>query len=772
MNLSIWVNSLVFLSAFILLQTVKKGETNLCEYNEEYELICRRPMMDEKVLLFFKYLGVFINSVVNFFASLLLLFNDMFLMEQGAGIQNLGFLSDMYNYGTMISSALFDMINVVIDHEYLIPVSNGGRSQPPIKQKGKMTSWKEDLIRELNKMTTEHINELSVIVDRMGMDKSEISEWTEVVKEQIADRYKGFVDEARELQEKLLHSIEELLQQSQDLCKQLRIKMPPCGSTNLSLAQEKTLLKSRVSEYEGLVKTRMNEINALKKRQNDVCKSLGVEPILIPESPLPTMEDIDKFVNHIESLENERFSREAKFLEIKCNILGIVQELGIKPSLEIEKTICSPDDSLFLVTEYNMKWLNEYYDSLIEQKQQAENEISHLRETVCSLWEKLDEDLKVKNEFLEKHVGNSLATLEAFRQEVKRCEHLKKANIEKFIKTMRQELMSYWDKCHFSAAERESFEYFNDNLYTEDLLMFHEIEVDKMKKYYETNKETLMMLERREEYWKRKTELEDRENDPNRYKNRGGTLLKEEKERNGLTKKLREMELVLLEAAKAFEEENNRPFLSWGRTIPDIIEKTREDYEITKKQQLSAKKQQRNLTPTPVKSGILGSMFSGSKRNLLTLTPAPSTPSSCKRKLPPTHLFSSSKKKTPVREVPVLKVNDKTLVQQLKGKSTGQKKKIRYSHERKKRMEKIRRLSKLLNDKKKSSDSMDYKDFEKSMIEKSSCRSTLFKDQIGILAEPLPSTSKSPSTPRRPGTLARTHTYTKLKTAPGLNLDI
>lgn len=87
------------------------------------------------------------------------------------------------------------------------------------------------------------------------------------------------------------------------------------------------------------------------------------------------------------------------------------------------------------------------------------------------------------------------------------------------------------------------------------------------------------MLERREEYWKRKIELEEKESDPNRYKNRGGTLLKEEKERNGLTKKLRDMELELLEIATRFEETYNKPLMSWGRTIPDIIESTREDYE-------------------------------------------------------------------------------------------------------------------------------------------------------------------------------------------------
>ncbi|KAK9732403.1 hypothetical protein QE152_g12890 [Popillia japonica] len=124
-----------------------------------------------------------------------------------------------------------------------------------------------------------------------------------------------------------------------------------------------------------------------------------------------------------------------------------------------------------------MSSIDQYYESLVQQKIQTENEIAHLREKVCMLWEKLDEDIKRSNEFLQKHTGNSVTTLQAFQQEVKRCDRLKKAYIEKFIKTMREELLQYRDECHFSSAfssaERESFEYFHDNLYTEDLLTFH-----------------------------------------------------------------------------------------------------------------------------------------------------------------------------------------------------------------------------------------------------------------------------------------------------------
>lgn len=70
--------------------------------------------MDERITLFFRYMGIFLNSILQFSISLAILFNEIFVVQEGGGIQNLGTLSDMYNYGTLISSSLFDMIHVVM----------------------------------------------------------------------------------------------------------------------------------------------------------------------------------------------------------------------------------------------------------------------------------------------------------------------------------------------------------------------------------------------------------------------------------------------------------------------------------------------------------------------------------------------------------------------------------------------------------------------------------------------------------------------------------
>lgn len=65
---------------------------------------------------------------------------------------------------------------------------------------------------------------------------------------------------------------------------------------------------------------------------------------------------------------------------------------------------------------------------------------------------KLKIDLVGREQFHKKYAENSLETLEALRQELKRCENLKRANIKIFVDNIRQELQQIWKQCHCSES--------------------------------------------------------------------------------------------------------------------------------------------------------------------------------------------------------------------------------------------------------------------------------------------------------------------------------
>lgn len=70
-----------------------------------------------------------------------------------------------------------------------------------------------------------------------------------------------------------------------------------------------------------------------------------------------------------------------------------------------------------------------------------------------------------------------------------RLEELKRQNIEKFIHSVRQDLVTWWDRCYVSDTERQGFTPFHAEIYTEELLQLHEAQVEKYEELYTSNKE-------------------------------------------------------------------------------------------------------------------------------------------------------------------------------------------------------------------------------------------------------------------------------------------
>lgn len=100
-------------------------------------------------------------------------------------------------------------------------------------------------------------------------------------------------------------------------------------------------------------------------------------------------------------------------------------------------------------------------------------------------------------------------------------------------------------------------------------------------------------------------DLEIRKDDPNRYKNRGGELLREEKERKIISNQLPKVEEELLDLVMEYEKENDAPFLLNGLSISAIIQNTWDEYKENRHVVLSARKHARETSRvTPSKSRV------------------------------------------------------------------------------------------------------------------------------------------------------------------------
>lgn len=85
-------------------------------------------------------------------------------------------------------------------------------------------------------------------------------------------------------------------------------------------------------------------------------------------------------------------------------------------------------------------------------------------------------------------------------------------------------------------------------------------------------------------------ELEENAPGPNRYNNRGGQLLNEEKERNKLAKQILQIEEMLFDLAGKYRQNHGIYFTTYGTTVSDYLTNFHDERENTKKQRLSARK--------------------------------------------------------------------------------------------------------------------------------------------------------------------------------------
>lgn len=118
-----------------------------------------------------------------------------------------------------------------------------------------------------------------------------------------------------------------------------------------------------------------------------------------------------------------------------------------------------------------------------------------------------------------------------------------------------------------------------------------------------------------------------------RYNNRGGHLLKEEKERNTLAKNVSTIEKDITILAQQYMSRNATPFLTFVHTVEAYIGHLHAELENSWKLMLSARKTQRENT-----------VVNGIGKSILSQICTTQLPSSSKQKLAMTPLTQTQKK--------------------------------------------------------------------------------------------------------------------------------
>ncbi|XP_041109763.1 protein regulator of cytokinesis 1-like isoform X2 [Polyodon spathula] len=463
------------------------------------------------------------------------------------------------------------------------------------------------------------------IWDNIGIQEEQRVERMEAVKKHIELLMNEMIIEEENLKLRILKNISACREELDILYHELSLEPYQIDLNQTVLQLEKDLR----TKLEDLVKEktdRLKELKSLQEKEKSLCIDLCATPYYIPTGSIPSHQQLQDLKEHIKCLSLERESRVEVFSGLRQEISRLMNEIGHNPETTLEKDAVCDDADTFLLTSENIKALKLIVCQLEVKKETLISTRDDLVEKVSNLWNRLEFSQEDKSHF-ENYIKGSLSDeVRKLQNELDRLDELKRANMQEVIENIRHELMEYWDKCTFSTEQRESFTAFYSDNFKEELLIKHEEELARLKNYYDQCKVLFDAVNKWEQNWHLFQDFEKKASDPNRFSNRGGTLLRESKERAKIQKMLPKLEEEIKGYIEAWEAEQGTAFFVKGQRFMDYVANQWEELKTLKEKEKSQRLKKGDnsaLRTPPVKRPHGGTtiMNTPSKTRKLACTP-------------------------------------------------------------------------------------------------------------------------------------------------------
>ncbi|XP_069899396.1 protein regulator of cytokinesis 1 isoform X4 [Dipodomys merriami] len=498
--------------------------------------------------------------------------------------------------------------------------------------------------------------DLREIWELIGIPEDQRLQRTEVVKKHIKDLLDRMIAEEESLKERLIKSISVCQKELNTLCSELRVE-PFQEEGEVTILQLEKDLRTQVELMRKQKKDRKQELKLLTEQDQELCEILCLPPYDIDSMLVPSIEDLNQLRKHVTALRQTKNSRHEEFVNIKRQIILCMEELEHTPDTSFERDVVCEDEDAFCLSLENIATLQKLLQQLEMRKSQNEALCEGLRGQIRELWDRLqipEEERKAMDTFM---TGSKAKIRKALQLEVDRLEELKMQNLKKVIEAIRAEVAQYWDQCFYSLEQRQAFSpYYADN-FTENLLQQHDAEVVRLKNYYEAHKELFEGVHKWEESWRLFLEFERKASDPSRFTNRGGNLLKEEKQRAKLQKTLPKLEEELKAQIEMWEQEHSQSFVVNGKNFMDYVaeqwqlhqlekERAKQERQLKNKKQTETEMLYGSAPRTPKRRGLTPNT-AGKVRKLNTTTMSNATPNSSLRPV-----FGGTMYRSPMSRLP------------------------------------------------------------------------------------------------------------------------
>ncbi|XP_025411967.1 protein regulator of cytokinesis 1-like isoform X2 [Sipha flava] len=414
-------------------------------------------------------------------------------------------------------------------------------------------------------------------------NKNGLNQLHEHLMSQITVFFDDVVLESDKDKKNIIKEIEELLIEKNILEKELQMKIPIDDHNDVPLIDVQINIDKALLGCRKLKEERMAELYKLQDEEKHLCQLLDEKPKYSGIKEMPSATQLETIKNHLIDLKNTQIKRQTIYLENKAKIKSLFVELDEVPILQFDKMVLG-DPSEFRLSKSNLEELQKLIKRLELQSENQSQISMELRTKLNSLWDRLQIDVTHREHFVCNKKGIGKKVIQELKLEIERCETLKRENIKQFIEKLRDELNDLWDRCHFGERQRRQCHIYYNSEFNEDVMDLLDIEVENTKKFYQENIAIYNLIEDRKHLWNKMIIMQEQANDPGRlWQNRGGQLLKEEKERKVIQKELPKIEKELKNLLHIYEQNEGKPFIYNDERLLDLIERQWEDMRSNKK---------------------------------------------------------------------------------------------------------------------------------------------------------------------------------------------
>ncbi|XP_053498113.1 protein regulator of cytokinesis 1a isoform X3 [Ictalurus furcatus] len=452
------------------------------------------------------------------------------------------------------------------------------------------------------------------------------------------------IAEEEGLKKRLLSSIESCRKELGSLCDELQL--PPFEEDEgLSMLQLEKEIRTRLKVMLKQKNQRMSELKSLIQQDRELCDILCDNPHSIDPDRVPSAQQLHGYRQHIASRNQEKERRYAEFVSTKRQIIACMEDLEQMPDTSFERDVVCEEEEAFCLSIENITALNVLLSQLENRKAEIEAVCVSFRGRIVELWERLQICQEERDSMAEHMQCSKKRNMDALHTEVERLEELKMKNIQGVIESIRAEIEILWEKCFYSPDQRRAFTAFSSDELTEELLTMHEQEEQRLKQHYEQHRDLYNGVTSWQSNWTLYQELEKKATDPSRFHNRGGNLLREEKQRAELQKSLPKLEKSLKVQIEQWEAEHGSEFRVNGQHFMQyveeqwnlhLLEKEKEKLErqMKKSKQIEEDMLYGTSLKTPTKRRLGGTPTPGKSRKLnSTSSIASATPNTTLRSI-------------------------------------------------------------------------------------------------------------------------------------------